>query len=427
MASPRDLRLLVGAVGLSAAGDFVALIALVLQVHELTGSGLAVSALFAATMVPVVALAPLAGLLADRVESVRLLVLASVAQALVAAGLAFTDSLAAILLLSALLGLGSAVSQPAEFALVPAVAGQDPDDSADVPGSRDPERSPDAPGAQDRLVKANGWVETARYAGFAVGPLVAAALTASGGSRLALLVNAASFLVIAVAGACMQTRRPPVAKVPHEPHERARDGFGFLWRDDLLRVLVGAAVAGLLFISASLTVEVFYIKDVVGAGDAGYALTGAAWMIGMVAGATGLAARVARVGPGPMAAAALAALAIQGAGMAFAASWAILPVLIAGFVCGGLAHGLKNVLIRTVIQERVPERLHGRAFAAYNGLRNTAELGALGAGGVLVSVLGAQVALLGAGLGCAVAGLAGLALVHRRHAPATAPAVSGSV
>ena len=93
-----------------------------LQVHELTGSGLAVSALFAATMVPVVALAPLAGLLADRVESVRLLVLASVAQALVAAGLAFTDSLAAILLLSALLGLGSAVSQPAEFALVPAVA-----------------------------------------------------------------------------------------------------------------------------------------------------------------------------------------------------------------------------------------------------------------------------------------------------------------
>ena len=76
----------------------------------------------------------------------------------------------------------------------------------------------------------------------------------------------------------------------------ARDGFRFLWRDDLLRVLVGAAVAGLLFISASLTVEVFYIKDVVGAGDAGYALTGAAWMIGMVAGATGLATRVARGG-----------------------------------------------------------------------------------------------------------------------------------
>jgi Na+/melibiose symporter-like transporter len=394
MRSPRDLRLLVGAVGLSAAGDFVALIALVLLVHDLTGSGLAVSALFAATMVPVVALAPLAGLLADRVESVRLLVLASLAQALVAVGLAFTDSLASILLLSALLGLGSAISQPAEFALVPAVA------------------------REGRLTQANGWVETARYAGFAIGPLVAAVLTAGGGARLALLVNAASFVAIALAGACMRTRRPPVPARSDDGRDRARDGFGFLWRDELLRVLVGAAVLGLLFISASLTVEVFYVKDVVGAGNAGYALTGAAWMIGMVAGATGLAARAARGGAAAMAGIALAALAAQGAGMAFAASWAILPVLIAGYVGGGLAHGLKNVLIRTVIQQRVPERLHGRAFAAYNGLRNTAELGALGAGGVLVTVLGAQVALLGAGLGCVVAGLAGLALLQRRGAPA---------
>ena len=397
MSSSRDLRLLIGAVGLSAAGDFVALIALVLQVHALTGSGLAVSALFAATMVPVVALAPLAGLLADRVESARLLVLASLVQALVAAGLAFTDSLAAILVLSSLLGVGSAVSQPAEFALVPAVAGR------------------------DRLVQANGWVETARYAGFAIGPLLAAVLTAGGGSRLALLVNAASFVAIALAAACMRTRRAPPARA-HEPGDRARDGFGFLWRDDVLRVLVGSAVMGLLFISASLTVEVFYIKDVVGGGNAGYALAGAAWMIGMVAGATGLAARVAQGESAAMAAAALSALAIQGAGMAFAASWAIMPVVIGGFVVGGLAHGLKNVLVRTVIQERVPERVHGRAFAAYNGLRNTAELGALGAGGVLVSVLGAQVALLGAGLGCVVAGVVGLGLMRRRGAPATAAA-----
>jgi hypothetical protein len=102
-------------------------------------------------------------------------------------------------------------------------------------------------------------------------------------------------------------------------------------------------------------------------------------------------------------------------------------VLIAGYVGGGLAHGLKNVLIRTVIQERVPERLHGRAFAAYNGLRNTAELGALGAGGVLVTALGAQVALLGAGLGCVAAGLLGLGLIQRRRsAAAPTPAVTAA-
>ena len=81
----RDLRLLAGAVFLSAAGDLLALIVLALQVHELTGSGLAVSALFATTLVPVVALAPLAGLVADRFESVRVIVVASLVQALAAA------------------------------------------------------------------------------------------------------------------------------------------------------------------------------------------------------------------------------------------------------------------------------------------------------------------------------------------------------
>jgi hypothetical protein len=77
----RDLRLLAGAVFLSAAGDLLALIVLALHVDKLTGSRLAVSALFATTLVLVVALAPLAGFVADRFESV-LLIAASLAQAL---------------------------------------------------------------------------------------------------------------------------------------------------------------------------------------------------------------------------------------------------------------------------------------------------------------------------------------------------------
>jgi hypothetical protein len=46
VASTRDLRLLAGATFLSSAGDLLALLVLALHVHELTGSGLAVSALF---------------------------------------------------------------------------------------------------------------------------------------------------------------------------------------------------------------------------------------------------------------------------------------------------------------------------------------------------------------------------------------------
>jgi hypothetical protein len=379
--APRDLRLLAGAVFLSATGDIVAMITLALVVHDLTGSGLAVSALFATTLLPVIALAGVAGLVADRFESVRVLALASITQAAVAGGLAFATDLVALLVLSALLAAGAAISNPAEFTLVPAVA------------------------AKRRLIEANGLIEAARYAGFAVGPLLAGAMAAVGGTRLALLVNAVSFLAIAVAAGLIKARRPPRRGAAHET-DRARDGLVHLWRDRVLRTTVLAATSALVFISASLTIDVFYAHEVLRAGGSGYAALYAAWMIGMVAGATGLAGRVpART----MAVGALAALAVQGAGVAGQTVWAVLPVALAGSLIGGIGHGVKNTLVRTLIQHRVAERVQGRAFAAYGAARNAAELGALGLGGIMVSAIGPRPALLIAGLGPVVAGLAGLA------------------
>ena len=171
--APRDLRLLSGAVLLSAAGDMLLVVVLALRVHDLTGSGFAVAALFAALMGPVVILAPLAGRLVDGVETRRLLLLVSLAQAAVAGALVFADGLAPILVLTALLGAGAAVAGPAEAALVPSVAKD--------------------------LARANGWVETARYSGFTAGPLVAGALTAAGGTQLGLAANAVSFGAVALA------------------------------------------------------------------------------------------------------------------------------------------------------------------------------------------------------------------------------------
>jgi MFS family permease len=386
----RDLRLLAGAVFLSAAGDLLALIVLALQVHALTGSGFAVSALFATTLVPMVALAPLAGLVADRVESVRVLVAASLAQAAVAAALAFTTDLAAILALSSLLTAGNAFAQPAEFTLIPAVAGP------------------------RRVLQATGVVQAARYAGFAAGPLLGAGLTALG-PQLALLVNAATFVAIAAAAGAMRARRPPAVK-PAGERMRALDGFRLLRVDPVLRTTTAAAVGALLFISASLTVEIFYLRDVVGASATAYALIVCAWMGGMVVGATALARRV----PAPLVAvAALLALAVQGAGMGLQAAWAILPVAFAGYLVGGLGQGVKDVLLRALIAARVPAEVHGRAFAAYNAARNTAELGAVGAGGVLVGALGPRAALVLAGLGPVVAATAGLAALRRRGGTAS--------
>ena len=110
----RDLRILVGAVGLSTLGDAAALTALVVLVHEGTGSSLAVAGLLLGVWGPVVVLGGVAGALVDRVENVRLLVLGAAGQAAVVLAMIAAGTPEAAVLLAPLLGAGSAVVQPAE-------------------------------------------------------------------------------------------------------------------------------------------------------------------------------------------------------------------------------------------------------------------------------------------------------------------------
>lgn len=391
--------LLVGAIFVSALGDLLALIPLALHVEERTGSGIAVAALFIALWSPLVLFAGPAGLLADRLDRRKLLVVVSVLQAAVAVALAFTESVGPLLALTALLGIGTALAQPAEFALIPAVAGA-------------------------RIAAANARTETARFLGAAVGPFLGGVLAAAGGIRLALLVNAVTFLAVAGAAAGLRVA-PRAAREPTEEHGlgRARDGLVVLLSDRVLRLIMVVAFASLLFMTASAPAEVFFAKDVLDAGDAGFGALWGAWMAGMAIGALALATRYRA---GALATAALVAIVVQSLGLAVPTLWLVLPFALGCYVVGGGAHGLKNVLIRTLMHERVPARLHGRAFAAYNGLRNGAELFAILGGGLLVVALGARWTLFLAGVLPAAAGVVGLA-VYRRMRERVQPSTAASV
>ena len=400
----RDFRLLAGSIGISALGDWLAAVPLILLVERMTDSGLAVSALLICLWAPSVILAGHVGLLVDRFETTRLLAAVSGAQAVVAAGLAFAGDLWLILVLTGLLGIGFAISQAAEFALVPAVAGR---------GS---------------VQQANGYVETSRYAGFVLGPLAGGVLAGAGGTTVALLVNAVSFVVVAIAVLALRTRRWPEPVQEGDELVRARDGVVQLFRDRVLGLAMTVAFVSLLFMSASIPADVFFVKDVLGAGDAAFGLVYACWTVGMILGALVISKRVPVAA---LAAAAFVAVAVQGAAKALTTLWLVFGFMLACYFVGGVGHGLKNVMFRTLIHERIPARLHGRAFAAYNGIRNGAELGALAAGGVLVAALGARWTLLVAGGVSALAGLLGLVALPRvargaavepvEEPPATAP------
>lgn len=383
----RDFRLVAGAVGLSALGDWVAIIALGLHVKDMTDSGFAVAGLWICLFGPSVAVAGHAGLLADRIEATRLLALVSACGAAAAAALAFSDAVGLVLALTALLGVVFAVSSPAEFSLVPPLAG-------------------------DRVQEANGHVETARYLGFAIGPVAGGFLFAFGGLELAMLVDAATFAVVACAALALRVRREPQARADGEPEPRARDGIAFLFRDRVLALVMVVAFASLLLMSAVWVAHIFFVKDSLDMGDTAYGVFASVWTVGMALGALLASPRVAA---GAVAATGLAAVALQGTGLALPALWLSFGFFLGCSFVGGFAHGIKNVMFRSLIHVRVPERLHGRAFAAYNGIRNSAELGAFAAGGVLVAAIGPRGTLAYAGGLSALAGLVGLVVLLRMN------------
>ena len=386
----RDLRLLAGAAGISALGDFMAIFPVVLHVQQRTGSAFAVSALIFALWGPVVLTAGVAGALVDRFENRCVLIVASLGQAAVVSGmLAGIDNLWALLPLMMLLGFGVAVSQPAEFALVPAAAGPETD-----------------------AARSNGLMETTRSIGFTAGPAVGGALGAAGLLWLALALNAVSFVLVAAAAAAIRARRRPDQGADAPASGRAREGFAFLVRERDIAITLGGAIAALAVFSISATAEPFFVTDSLRAGSLAYGILLTSWTLGMAAGSAGLAHRVGRA---QVAAGALAAVVLQGFGIAGASLAPVLWVALIGFVFGGVSHGVKNVLLRTLIHERVPDALRGRAFAAYNGARNGAELGALVLGGFAVGALGARAALLLAGLGPAAIGTASLLLLANRR------------
>jgi Na+/melibiose symporter-like transporter len=384
----RDFRLVAACVGLSALGDWVAIVALGLYVKELTDSGFAVAALWVCLFGPSVALAAHAGLLVDRIEATRLLAAISVVGAVAAAALSFSGSTGAVLALTAVLGAVFATTQPAEFALVPVLSGE------------------------RRVQEANGHIETARYVGFGIGPLLGGFLFAAGGLELAMLVDAATFAFVAFAALSLTVRRRPGALAEGESTPRARDGIAFLFRDRALALVMTVAFASLLFMSAVWVGELFFVEDVLGRGDVAYGTMLSIWTMGMALGAMLLSRRVA---VGAVAATGLAAAATQGAALALPALWLSFAFFLACSFMGGLAHGLKNVMFRSLIHVQVPDDLHGRAFAAYNGIRNSAELGAFAAGGVLVAAIGARGTLAYAGGLSALAGVIGLLALLRMY------------
>ena len=386
----RDFRLLLLAWGFSMFGDWVAFVALVLRVQESTGSGLAVAALLLALGVPAVVLNPLAGWLVDHFEATRLLAVTALCQAGVAAALASVESPAATIALVSLLGAGVAIEKPALFALLPRLAGEEHTGSA------------------------NAWLEASRYTGLTLGTLCGGLLTAAAGASAALWLDSASFAAVAVTAVVLRARRPPAVRAAGRPGLRALTaGFRTIAENAVLRVSVLVLGSVLVFSTLTNVAEVFYAKEALGAGDAGYGALASAWGAGMVIGALGVGRRL----TGATAARAVTfGSVLTGTALVLASVAPTLAVALVLFFMGGAANATENVGMRTLVHALVPDELLGRAFAAYEGTLISASFMAMAMGGLAVEWLGPRGTIGAAGAGAIVVGSFGILRVsHARR------------
>ena len=123
LSRPGELQRLLLAEGQSALGDAAAYVALLLIAYTRLHSPSALSAVLLADRAPQLVLAPVAGVLADRVSRRSLLIAADLWRAAALVGLALIPSFGATVALAAVLGCGTAVYRPVAEASLPSSRG----------------------------------------------------------------------------------------------------------------------------------------------------------------------------------------------------------------------------------------------------------------------------------------------------------------
>ncbi|NUP66966.1 MAG: MFS transporter [Nonomuraea sp.] len=332
--------LLLGAFLASSLGTWVYRLALPLLVYDLTGSALGTGLVYVIEYLPYLALGMIGGVIADRYDRRRVLVLGDLVSGAVTVVLAVVvttgvSRLWPIYLVAFLLACVDPLYQPAFRSVVPSLV------------------------AVERLPQANARLHIGEHAVNMAGPVIGGALVVSFGYEVAVYADAGTFLLSA--GLIWLVRAAPVAVVRGgSVIADVREGLRFLVRGDKI-VLTTALYAlacnfGVWLLLAGL---VYYLSSYHGftPGQIGvvYAFQGA----GAVAGAVLGSRLIRRCRPGPLICGAIAAGGLSMLAMIPARG----PVPIGLAWMGQFAAaGTSIVATVTVRQLLVPDHLRGRVF-----------------------------------------------------------------
>jgi MFS family permease len=263
---------------------------------------------------------------------------------------------------------------------------------------------------REELVEGNSKLQMSYSVAEAGGPGVAGVIVQLLSSPVALVVDAATYVVSALFLRAIKTPEPPPAPSDGTSlRQSIGEGMRALVGHPLLRPIILGSITAVVFSRGIVALFILLATRELGIGAAAIGLIFAAGGLGAIPGAA-LAGPVARrCGVG---AAIIGGWAIEGAALLLiplAAWWGGGPgtvaILAAGKLIGGIAMAVANVNQWSLRQVVTPDRLQGRVTASHRTLVYGAQpLGAL-LGGLLGTAIGLAPAILVCAVGTALAPL----------------------
>jgi MFS family permease len=360
--------------GLSFMGSTLTTFAVVLRDKDITGP-VGVSLVFLAMAIPNIIFAPLAGLIADRFPSRRVIPTALTLMSLSTLSIVFTPTWWAPIALFITASFGTTVGAS---------------NSATIANVTKP----------DDITRVQGVLQSYVALGMLAGPAAGGLLVSQFGYFWPFVIDSASFLILATVFLAIGFNRIPV---PHADGEkpRALDGLRFIAGHPLIRSIVSLLAVVIVAIGSIGVGEVFLITDELGGDALIYGLVGATLALGMVSGSILVQAIKVKPSKNPL----LLVISISVAAPALIAlsqiphwGWAFPIVFIGGFGNAGL-----NAFATGTILRLTPEEIRGRVVASFHAVITVGNVIATGLGGVLIAVFGVRNVLLGSGVLAAVA------------------------
>jgi MFS family permease len=387
----RDFRLFWSGAFLSNVGTWMQATALSWYVFLLTHSAFWVSFVTFVNLFPTV-LAPIGGVLTDRLDRRRILTVTQSVMLLLATALAILAAthragLATVLVLTLGQGLAFAVNGPTWLAFVPSLV--PPED----------------------MVNAIALNSTQFSAARVIGPGLGGALIAASGAGLVFGLNAVSFL--AVLGALALIRRPELAG-PRRGRSGSpmlaslAGGFVYMWRHPRIRLLLLTTAIVSFFAAPVQALLPVFAADVFHRGASGFGLLVAAVGVGSVAGALALGRLGSRISDGVIAWAVLVVAGLLG--LFAAIPWYPAGLGLMALYGGGYLFVIAS--INSAIQLEVAEHMRGRVISLFMLAWAPFPVGSLVAGAIAQHV-GAPTTILAAAVFCAAWGIS-LAWLARR-------------